>query len=665
METQAFYEHFELFNRNRATLSSLIARQQEITGALEMQSWQTKLTQLNERVRANNFRVLVIGDFNSGKSTLINALLWDEILPTYPIPTTAIINEVKWGDEPRAVLHPVASGDTAPADPFEVSPQDLEDYVVIKDHDNVQGEIGGNPYSKVELHWPLALCRNGVEIIDSPGLNESHTRQQITTDYMAHVDAVIFVLSCDRLASKGEIEMIETLRHMGHEDIFFVCNRINMIRRRERNDVMQYGLTRLAPLTRRGADHVFFVNALGALDGRLDDIEEDVADSGIYALEAKLERFLAEERGRVKILRPATQLQRTIDEARRVIPERRSLLGMDSMELERRYAKAQQPLQELEEMRRHLIAHVQHFRQETGLRIERNALSFLREVARKVPEWIKPYEFKNPVRMNELFEKEVRERRLAEAVAECQEEVYGHYRRAFRVWQKTHLEAMVTERIEGLLVRLGKQAQAFEEVVEDVRKTLTDTDAHSSKRKGSEEKQSPLERMLTSMGAGPSVEGDFALHGVGKIGKSFFYKSMLQQATLGFIAALISAGPLLLAALPLAWWQSKKSMKVINDAIKDKVSQSYASAFQHENTATVEAVVQAVDKYIMALQQALEQGLGQEIRNVSEQVEAVLDEKRKGETMISEKMEALESVSHSLNEVDSEVNDLFALVALG
>jgi len=52
------------------------------------------------------------------------------------------------------------------------------------------GENYINPYEKVEIFWPVELCRNGVEVIDSPGLNEHTTREQITMDYLSIVDAV-------------------------------------------------------------------------------------------------------------------------------------------------------------------------------------------------------------------------------------------------------------------------------------------------------------------------------------------------------------------------------------------------------------------------------------------------------------------------------------------
>ncbi len=48
---------------------------------------------------------MVLGEFKRGKSTFINALLGEEVLPSSAIPCTAVINEVKWGEQQRAILH--------------------------------------------------------------------------------------------------------------------------------------------------------------------------------------------------------------------------------------------------------------------------------------------------------------------------------------------------------------------------------------------------------------------------------------------------------------------------------------------------------------------------------------------------------------------------------
>ena len=63
------------------------------------------LLDLKRKLENDNFKVLVIGEFKNGKSTFINSLMGDKVLPAYSTPCTAVINEVIYGKEKRAVLY--------------------------------------------------------------------------------------------------------------------------------------------------------------------------------------------------------------------------------------------------------------------------------------------------------------------------------------------------------------------------------------------------------------------------------------------------------------------------------------------------------------------------------------------------------------------------------
>src|SRR5450432_2915292 len=65
-----------------------------------------QLEELAERVQAGLFRVLVVGEFKRGKSTLINALLGANLLPANVTPTTALLTLIKYGPEVEITLIP-------------------------------------------------------------------------------------------------------------------------------------------------------------------------------------------------------------------------------------------------------------------------------------------------------------------------------------------------------------------------------------------------------------------------------------------------------------------------------------------------------------------------------------------------------------------------------
>ncbi len=165
----ATYADFEQVRAMRLLLEELIGRQRKVISRLPLDSvaarWDGELEALEERVQSDTFKVLVLGQFNRGKSTFINALIGRAVLPSYATPTTAVINEVKYGEEPRVLLHPRPDdGSEKMPPPVEIPVDELEEHVVVD-----LAEIDRpNPYVRADLFWPLELCRSGVEIIDSP-----------------------------------------------------------------------------------------------------------------------------------------------------------------------------------------------------------------------------------------------------------------------------------------------------------------------------------------------------------------------------------------------------------------------------------------------------------------------------------------------------------------
>ena len=244
------YKDYRVIQHQRQTLAALIKRQLAVSHSLSMIEGEETLHELRNRVLTDNFKVLVMGEFSRGKSTFINALLKKEILPADPRPYTAIINEIKWAKKPISRLHYKKSKDGSVKPPQEIPVDKINNYVTVnyEEKKNAKQQIHENPYEKLELFWPLELCSQGVEIIDSPGLNVNKVHQDITENYLSKVDAVLFVLSCTELGSETEIRTIDnTLRISGYEDIFFICNRFDQIRPKERD-----GVKRALPGTERG-----------------------------------------------------------------------------------------------------------------------------------------------------------------------------------------------------------------------------------------------------------------------------------------------------------------------------------------------------------------------------------------------------------------------------
>jgi signal recognition particle receptor subunit beta len=282
------------FHRQRCRLISLSERLLVVLETLNMPLLYDKVRTQIGRLQTDTLKVLVVGEFNSGKSTVINALLGQKLLPVYPVPTTALLTEVKWGEQPRAVLHYRSSSDGFQQVPQEIACTQIETYLVITPE-------GENLYERVELFWPLALCREGVELLDSPGLDDDEVYLEATLQRVSDVDAVLFVLACDALPSREELLLIDRIRCAGHNVIFFLCNRFDLVEPSCQEMVKQRRITQLSPMTACGDQHIFFTNAKGALTRRIDGSSGQFEQARIQDVEEVLYAFL-QERERDRLL---------------------------------------------------------------------------------------------------------------------------------------------------------------------------------------------------------------------------------------------------------------------------------------------------------------------------------------------------------------------------
>ena len=659
------HQNYEAIQEKRHALVGMIQHYLKVVKALDMKQSEEILERLAALVLSDSFKVLVLGEFKRGKSTLINAMLGQEILPATAPPTTAIINEIKWGETPRALLYPVESEDLREVKPQEIPVSQIEKYVVIKDNVN---EIHGNPYDKVELFYPLELCRNGVEIIDSPGLNESEIRQKITIDYLSNVDAVLFVLSCECLGSKSEMDVVDNtlIPIIGDEDIFFICNRFNLIRAKEKNELIKHGLSKLAPRTKQGAARVFFISALDALEGRLEGDLERVNHSNVPLVERELEKFLAAERGRVKIVRPARQLQTSIYEARRVIPERESMLRTDLQTLESRYEAVQQPLHRLEAEQELIVRRISNFLEEMELTISAEATSFYRTLPHKIEEWVIEFNPKNSFNPISLKGHRPQVERI---VKEISSYLANQVENELLAWSKDKLQPLVKSRLERLSQEIEKPASQFVKQVDELRVQVAGSKI--SPDYVNQKEVTAIERLLAATGGfviglanlGLAAEG--AILGYQEMAKDIIPHFFLNAG----IWVLVAAGILELWIAPLlilvpGLIKSGFKTKAINNKIKEETGKRFAAMIRDSAKQRGREAAQAVIKRLKEFKIVIDRGLAQEIQNVRQQVNSILQEKQKGQAEVEQKISELRSLSRELNKIDELLDKLIVEFAM-
>ena len=279
---------------------------------------------LVRKLEEDRFHLVVVGEFNHGKSSFVNALLGEAVLPVGVTPTTAAIHHLKYSDEPEATIA-YSSGKRE----------------VIPFNDARRFAVGGGASSDevdfLEIGYPAPLLKERILLVDTPGVNDlSLSRADITYSYIPRADAVLFLLDAGQILKESERVFLEEKLLKGSRDkIVFVITKWDLLDTAERKEALDYAKLQLARLVKDPV--VFPISAETALTGR-------VAESGMPELLGHLTKFLAEERGRILLdnaLGEGTSVGVLLTKG---VDARRRSLAMKSEELDRRVKLLEQDL---------------------------------------------------------------------------------------------------------------------------------------------------------------------------------------------------------------------------------------------------------------------------------------------------------------------------------
>lgn len=281
----------DLFKRERALVAEL---QANLASFAEIDPSHVKTLQQVVIALDELFLLVIVGEFNAGKSATINALLRKPLLKEGVIPTTQAITMLRYGP---------------------------------------QEEHGQRGSSLLDISYPADFLRD-ITIVDTPGVNAVlREHEQITEDFIPRCDLVLFITSVDRPFTESERAFLERMRTWGKK-IVIVLNKIDLLSTQEEiQEVLTFVRQNCKSLLGFEAQ-IFPVSALYAKQARQADSEETRQlweKSGFNPLEHYLFDTLDEtERVRLKLLTPLGVMRRLLGESRKVVEYRASLLAEDA-----------------------------------------------------------------------------------------------------------------------------------------------------------------------------------------------------------------------------------------------------------------------------------------------------------------------------------------------
>jgi ribosome biogenesis GTPase A len=278
----------------------------------------TEIEKLRQKLQDQHFRVAFIGEFNTGKSTLINALIGENIQPVKAIASSSTITVLKHGEQQRIICGYKNGSEK------EISLNEYQDLTTIPTEIVLQhrsNELANSNIDQIIFEHPhLEFCNNGVVLVDSPGLNEHPNRTAITQKLLENIDAVIFLTIALQALSETErdflVRDIITQLNNGEKNqpannLFLVVNKIDVLDcEKDRQDVSKlveefaYGKNPIIV----GKNRLHFISAKEAIRAFTNTTENEYSKTFNYFTKS-LEEFLISERGVVEINNCATKIR--------------------------------------------------------------------------------------------------------------------------------------------------------------------------------------------------------------------------------------------------------------------------------------------------------------------------------------------------------------------
>jgi len=420
------------------------------------------LTRVGNMVSNDVFRIMFVGSFSRGKSTMINALLGQDILPAKLAPTTAIITVIKYGDTPRATLF-YKDGVRAP---LEVPINELRHHLIIPKGAFQQTEYGNKietQYEKMEIEYPLELCQDGVEIVDSPGLEEDEVRARITLTFLNQADAAVVLLSCQQLITLEEERFIkDELQRRGFDNIFYTVNFCDELETSEDEEDLRHRCDQKLGKP----DRLYMLSAREALHGKMDGDVELLNKSRFLKFQQDLETFLVREKGLRKFRTSTKMINAIIDELLSLAQVRWALIEQNSAtELEAKEREFARRQTEIIKRKETVLARIG---EKGAFMAERICSSFSRkclEISRSLEDIAKESDDESIGVIGVLLDRTKYQHAVA---AKMEQQV----RAEFKKWAETEVPALLQVDVQGLKQSIESELEIILSDIEDLKVLL-------------------------------------------------------------------------------------------------------------------------------------------------------------------------------------------------
>jgi GTPase SAR1 family protein len=611
----------------KAAIREVLGRLADLAATTGLESTAHDIRQVRiPKLDQGRFSLVVLGEFNHGKSTLINALLgltdpWatgaspaqpatEPLLPVGITPTTAVLALIRHGE--RVVAEAVFEDGRR-----EIIDQDkLADWLTVagaqaanESRGEPAGFAGGAPsreglgtlpgfpcglLSHVEIEHPAPFLREQITVVDTPGVNDiNEQRADITYGYVPRADAALFLLDATQILTASERRFLEErILRSCRDRLVFVVSKADLLNDAELEEATQFAQQHLSGMV--SAPAVFPISAKRALAG-------DVAGSRLQPLLAHLRLTLGAERVRLLLDHALEDAGRLATFVRDSLGMRRRSLELPPEDLAARVAHAQERLKEGRRALDRAASGVLAEAAALKARVRQDLSDFARDFAAALPPEIDSSD-----------------------AADVRRYLGPFLQDTWKTWLEAEGERMAAE-----LDRLAEQAiEVANQRVEGLTRDIA------------EELSSPEARLHISV---DTFKYDASVFALGALGTTVFL----------FVNTL-AGGLMTLAAPVLAVILRGK----VAQEVKAEARQAAPEAVNKAAAALAPKLDQIVDEFVQRLQEFIAEAGAALARGIAEVLESALAERRSHAESVAPSAEAIDQSLLALKAIEERIAEI-------
>jgi GTPase SAR1 family protein len=590
------------------------------------------------------FRLIVLGDMKRGKSTFLNALIGENLLPSDVNPCTALLTILRYGKEKRVTVY---FNDGKPPEGLEFA--DFKTRYTIDPAEAKTLEQNNQQafptVSHAVVEYPLALLERGVEIVDSPGLNDTEARNELSLGYLGQCHAVLFVLRATQPCTLAERRYLENYMKDRGLSIFFLINAWDQIKESliDPDDAQELADAKgkLDKVFRANLEdycrvdgmdlyeeRVFPVSAIQALRKRVKDVNADLTGTGFGEFLTALNVFLTQERAIAQLRQARTLTKQTLQRSEDAIARRIPLLEKDVADLRDRIASVEPEFEQLTGIRNEFRAEIRTMRDQKSREVADSFRTYVLNLENTFEEDFLRYQPSN-LGFLEFLNRGQREM----FAAKFQQAFQQYVNDKFCAWSLT-AERKVDEAFKQLGDRAASYGSSYFEVTEKISEKLTGQKIRTRVGQVGEEDGNTPGWAKWAMGLFSALTGNFAgaAMAFGGFDPSSILLNFFTTAGIALVATSIFGlmlGPITLALIGLGVGvlQTDHARRELTKATKRELVKHLPQFAQEQWQPVCSTVQESFDRY----EQEIADRIDDDIQSRKGELENLLKQKESRE----------------------------------